>query len=154
MQVRSLDTDRYGRDVAEVYVNHQLVNLTLVEEGYAVVYDQYLDTCGADRDGYLAAEQEAIAAGQNFWAQADPVMPWDWRRGQADQTHTAPSISIPAPIEQPTSIPLPFPACVTSDCDCSDFRTQAEAQQLLDAFTGDPHRLDGDGDGIACERLL
>ncbi|MBD3886614.1 excalibur calcium-binding domain-containing protein [Phormidium tenue FACHB-886] len=39
------------------------------------------------------------------------------------------------------------------DLDCSDFPTQAAAQQALDADRSDPHRLDGDGNGIACERL-
>jgi hypothetical protein len=37
------------------------------------------------------------------------------------------------------------------DCDCADFATQAEAQKFL--LPGDPYRLDGDGDGIACESL-
>ncbi len=39
------------------------------------------------------------------------------------------------------------------DLDCSDFDTQANAQEVLEATTGDPHRLDGDGDGVACESL-
>lgn len=39
------------------------------------------------------------------------------------------------------------------DYDCSDFPTQSEAQKVLDAFAGDPYRLDGDRDGIACEDL-
>ena len=46
-----------------------------------------------------------------------------------------------------------FPDCVNSDCNCSDFKTQDEAQAVLDGFEGDPHRLDGDKDGIACEAL-
>lgn len=46
-----------------------------------------------------------------------------------------------------------FPDCVNSDCNCSDFSTQAEAQQVLDGFPGDPYRLDRDKDGIACESL-
>jgi hypothetical protein len=37
------------------------------------------------------------------------------------------------------------------DCDCSDFSSQAQAQQYL--LPGDPYRLDGDRDGIACESL-
>ncbi len=154
VQVRSLDTDRYGREIAEIYVNNQLVNLTLVEEGYAVVYDQYLNTCGANRDWYLEAEQGAIAARQNFWAQADPVMPWDWRRGQASQPASPPQTRPSTPPPSPsTANGAEFPACVTSDCDCSDFQTQADAQRLLNAFAGDPHRLDGDDDGVACESL-
>ena len=46
-----------------------------------------------------------------------------------------------------------FPNCVNTDCNCSDFSTQAEAQQVLDGFPGDPYRLDRDKDGIACESL-
>lgn len=42
----------------------------------------------------------------------------------------------------------------TADRDCADFDTQAEAQSFLaDSAPGDPHRLDGDDDGVACERL-
>lgn len=37
------------------------------------------------------------------------------------------------------------------DYDCANFSTQAEAQEYL--LPGDPYRLDGDGDGIACEDL-
>lgn len=37
------------------------------------------------------------------------------------------------------------------DYDCADFATQEEAQEHL--LPGDPYRLDGDGDGVACEDL-
>ena len=40
-----------------------------------------------------------------------------------------------------------------ADLDCADFRYQEDAQRVLDSTPGDPHRLDGDHDGIACERL-
>lgn len=46
-----------------------------------------------------------------------------------------------------------FPICVNTDCDCKDFNSQTEAQQVLNAFSGDPHRLDRDKDGVACEHL-
>ena len=42
------------------------------------------------------------------------------------------------------------------DRDCNDFETQAEAQSFFIAAGGpasDPHRLDRDGDGVACESL-
>jgi len=38
-----------------------------------------------------------------------------------------------------------------ADLDCADFANQAEAQEHL--YPGDPHRLDGDSDGVACEDL-
>ncbi len=46
-----------------------------------------------------------------------------------------------------------LPTCTTTDCDCSDFTTQEEAQAVLEAFPDDRYRLDGDGNGIACELL-
>lgn len=36
---------------------------------------------------------------------------------------------------------------------CSDFATQADAQTTLRLDPTDPHGLDGDGDGVACESL-
>jgi Excalibur calcium-binding domain len=38
------------------------------------------------------------------------------------------------------------------DYDCDEFDNQAEAQAVLRADPTDPNRLDGDWDGIACER--
>lgn len=46
-----------------------------------------------------------------------------------------------------------LPDCVKKDCNCSDFSTQKQAQMVLDAFPNDPHKLDRNKDGIACESL-
>lgn len=44
------------------------------------------------------------------------------------------------------------PAQAFVDKDCGDFATQAAAQVFfLGAGPGDPHRLDAEGDGLACE---
>lgn len=37
---------------------------------------------------------------------------------------------------------------------CGDFATQEEAQRVLNADPSDPHRLDGDNDGWACESVF
>jgi Excalibur calcium-binding domain len=40
------------------------------------------------------------------------------------------------------------------DKDCRDFSSHAQAQAFFEAQGGDdPHRLDGDGDLVACEQL-
>jgi hypothetical protein len=40
------------------------------------------------------------------------------------------------------------------DRDCADFATHAEAQSFfVKAGSGDPHNLDRDSDGVACETL-
>ena len=42
----------------------------------------------------------------------------------------------------------------SGDRNCSDFATQAEAQRFYEQNgPGDPHRLDRDDDGVACESL-
>lgn len=44
------------------------------------------------------------------------------------------------------------PRALGQDRDCRDFATQQEAQRFFEAAgPGDPHRLDADNDGIACE---
>ena len=47
---------------------------------------------------------------------------------------------------------LPSPAAA-ADKDCVEFAHQAAAQAWLHAHPGDPDRLDGDADGVACESL-
>lgn len=79
--------------------------------------------------------------------QSDPMMPWDWRRGD----RTSQSSPLLAPVQ--SSSDGQFPTCVSSNYNCGDFGTQAEAQRILDEYPGDPHRLDSDGDGEACESL-
>lgn len=139
--LRVVDIDRYGRTVAEVYRAGQSVGLQLVAEGYAVVYDEYLGGCRATQADYLQAETNAQVAQLNFWSQAVPLMPWEFRRGVT-----------PTPTTNPVDT-TGLPACFASDCDCGDFATQAEAQAVLDAEPGDRHSLDGDQDGVACESL-
>ncbi len=80
VQIRQIDTDLYGRQVAELYLNGRSLNLQLVQEGMAVVYPQYLNGCAATQDQYFQAEQQARSARRGFWAQSNPIMPWEWRR--------------------------------------------------------------------------
>ncbi|WP_225914066.1 thermonuclease family protein [Leptolyngbya ohadii] len=148
VQIIPTDTDRYGRTVGVVFANGRSINLQMVQEGHAVVYRDYLNNCPNSRNDLLAAEAEARSARRNFWAQSNAVMPWDWRRG----VRSVPSSPAPAPARPtPAQTTSNFPPCVNSDCDCSDFRSQAEAQRVFNAFPGDPFRLDRDGDGRVCE---
>ena len=47
------------------------------------------------------------------------------------------------------------PALAFRDRDCSDFSTQAQAQRFFKKHhpKRDPHGLDADNDGLACESL-
>lgn len=46
-----------------------------------------------------------------------------------------------------------LPPCVQDNCNCSDFAHQKEAQAVLQVFPNDPHGLDKNKDGVACEGL-
>lgn len=80
IELREINTDQYGRTVAEIYSEGKSVGLQLVKEGYAVVYHRYLDGCSATADQYIAAEEEARSQRLKFWSQSDPVMPWNFRK--------------------------------------------------------------------------
>jgi micrococcal nuclease len=158
--LRIVDTDRYGRTVAEVYRDGQSINLQLVAEGQAVVYPEYFDNCAATREQYLTAESNARAQRLAFWSEENPTLPWEWRRGVGEasplENRSSPAAVSPIPTAFPTIAPAAaLPACANNggDCDCKDFTTQQQARQVLAAFPGDPHRLDGDRDGIPCESL-
>lgn len=153
VEVRAVERDRYDRTVAEIYSGGQSVGLQLVREGYAVVYEQYISGCAATADDYRQAEAAARNARRNFWSQLNPTLPWDFRRGGSSPTPTAPPpIATPSPVT-PSPTTGSLPACVSSDCDCGDFTTWEQAQAVLNASPGDPHSLDGDRDGVACESL-
>lgn len=145
-----VDQDRYGRTVAKVFKGNVSVNLELVQSGNAVVYRQYLKGCPELEQQLNTAEQFAKLQRLGFWNQSSPVMPWDFRHagkspGQPKTTTAKPKI--------PQSASQGMPACVKSDCNCSDFNTQVEAQRVFNAYPGDPFRLDADKDGVACESL-
>jgi hypothetical protein len=50
---------------------------------------------------------------------------------------------------------LAQPAAAFRDRDCADFKSHAQAQRFFEKHNPgrDPHNLDGDNDGIACEDL-
>lgn len=71
---------------------------------------------------------------------------------QQTQPPAAPSAASATPSASSSS-PLAYDPS-GPDRDCGDFSTQADAQTFYEAAgPGDPHRLDGDGDGVACASL-
>lgn len=54
------------------------------------------------------------------------------------------------------ALTIPTPSAIAGDRDCSDFNSWRAAQKFYKRHGGpryDPHRLDADNDGIACESL-
>ena len=68
---------------------------------------------------------------------------------QQVQPSAAPSAATPSPSTSSLTYDPSGP-----DRNCGDFSSQSEAQAFYEAAgAGDPHRLDGDGNGVACESL-
>jgi endonuclease YncB( thermonuclease family) len=74
-RLESMDTDRYDRTIARVWIDGECVNIGLVEAGAAWWYRRY-----APRDADLQlAEARAKTDRRGLWAGEEPVAPWDWR---------------------------------------------------------------------------
>jgi micrococcal nuclease len=77
--LKVVNIDRYTRTVAEVYSGNRSINLALVQEGYAVIYPQYLKGCPDLQERLISGEASAKSRRLGIWAQNNPVMPWDYR---------------------------------------------------------------------------
>lgn len=113
----------YGRLLAYVYVDGENFNQRLIEQGYARRYDE---SQFSRRSTFGQLEADAQAADKGVWG----FEPTD----TDTETDTASR---------------------TGDQDCGDFDTHQAAQAFFEANnpSDDPHRLDADGDGQACESL-
>ena len=64
------------------------------------------------------------------------------------------TVSPPPVSDGKATLDIPGRDVPVFDYDCDDFSSQSEAQDFFEeAGSGDPHNLDRDGDGVACESL-
>jgi len=122
------ERDWYGRFIGVCFVGDTDLNASMVRSGNALAYRQY-------STDYIDEEAEARAQRAGIWSGAF-VEPWRWRAGER------------------VDGPRTGQAQISGDKDCSDFDTWEDAQAFFEAAgPGDPHRLDGDSDGVACQNL-
>ena len=79
-QIRIVDTDRYGRSAAPLWIDGKNINRRLVAKGHAWVYRRYL----RDR-ALLRLEENAKANGLGLWSSEDVVEPRVWRQQRRSQ---------------------------------------------------------------------
>jgi len=133
VRVNEVDVDRYGRTVGEVYADGVCVGCELVREGHAWVFRRYTD------DPVLfELEADARAARRGLWSlpEAQRTPPWEWRAAGREA-------AVADPAEAPAGCE-PRPRC-------DRLTSCAEARRALEACG--PRGLDGDRDGIPCEKL-
>ena len=76
--VEIVDTDAHRRMVGIVYRSGMDINLEMVRTGYAWAYRRYLSAPYASR--YLDAEREARGKRLGLWKEANPDLPWEFKR--------------------------------------------------------------------------
>lgn len=131
--------DKYKRLLRFVYLPDSkatFVNGEMVKQGFAFSYKQYPTKF---LDKFNAFEKYARENNLGLWGSCPLNTP----------KSTIKPIIINPPVQSGTSN-------VSGDKDCTDFATHAQAQTFFISQGGpgsDPHRLDSDGDGLACESL-
>jgi micrococcal nuclease len=137
--LKVVDTDRYGRTVAEISRGGQNLNLRMVRRGQAFAYRQYLSNC--DPTAYLGAERGAEVDRLGVWGVPGGIQrPWDFRHGRRGYR--------PAARQGTGAAAGPPPG--ERRYRCSKIGSYAQAQVLL--RQGHTY-LDRNGDGEACESL-
>lgn len=77
-----VDTDRYGRTVAEVRLpNGTLTQEALVREGLVMVNQKYIKNCPSAAV-VKRAEAQAKQKRLNIWGNSQFMPPWEWRRSK------------------------------------------------------------------------
>jgi len=134
------ELDKYGRLLAYVYLQDgTLFNKLMIAEGYGHEYTY--GTPYKYQDDFNKAEDQARINKKGLWAD-----------GVCENTTTS------TPATSPTPAPTtggPY-VCNSNKYNCTSFKTHNEAQNVYLSCGGpktDIHRLDSDGDGVACESL-
>jgi micrococcal nuclease len=144
IKLRTVAIDKYKRTVGEIYIGNTSINLTMVQEGQAVIYKEYLSGCIDTKDKFLELENIAKTKKLGFWNQVKPVMPWDFRKSKK---------AVSTPVKQSTQKqcdPSYPDFCLppnSPDLDCGDI-----PYRRFTVKQPDPHGFDRDNDGIGCER--
>ncbi len=144
VRVIPVDKDQYGRTVGVIFTNKN-INLQLLQEGQAWVYEEYINNCRANASQLRQAQSAAKANKIGLWNQVNPCPPWDYRRKQC--VATSPQ---PVPNQQTKCDPSYPDVCILPeppDLNCGDI-----PHRRFRVIEPDPHGFDGDNDGIGCER--
>ena len=77
VRISVLDTDRYGRSIADIFIDDRHVNKWMVRDGWAWVYRKYTND-----ERYYQAEKLARQEKRGLWHANNPVAPWVYRKKQ------------------------------------------------------------------------
>lgn len=141
--------DKYGRTLAYLYLEDgTLFNKFMIENGFGHEYTY--QTPYKFQQEFKTAEKLAREGKRGLWNEASCAP-------AATKVEATQKTKGTLPVESTLSIPPTGNyICSKNAYNCSDFKTQAEAQAAFMACggtTNDIHQLDRDSDGSVCESL-
>jgi micrococcal nuclease len=147
--------DGSGRLMAYVRLpGGTLFNRELVRQGYAQAVSSGPNA--RHRDELLDAQRDARAEELGLWGlppgQLCRLTDRDNGVGGGCENVPADREQRPGPEDEAPVTGVP-PLPPDGDYDCGHFASQEQAQKVFDAEPGDPHELDEEGNGVACEWL-
>lgn len=139
VKIEKETVDKYGRTVGTIFVGAIDVNREQIKQGMAWAYRQYLHD-----QSLLQEEEKAKESKIGLWSDPNPIPPWEYRHsGKERKSHNRPNDLVAAKVNSDSK-------CGTKRY-CKEMTSCNEAKFYLNqcGLT----RLDGDGDGIPCEKL-
>lgn len=140
VKVEKETVDKYGRTVGTIFVDSIDVNREQIKQGMAWAYRQYLHDQSLVDD-----EEKAKQSKVGLWSDPNPMPPWEYRHSRKGQKQNAPQHNVSTAIEKPSD----------NNCGakryCKEMNSCDEAKFYLNQCG--LIRLDGDGDGVPCEKL-
>jgi endonuclease YncB( thermonuclease family) len=79
VKVKIIETDRYGRSVAELWTKSGLLQSHMTAAGMAFAYDQYSKNC-PHWDAVKSSEKAASELKVGVWRSPNFERPWDYRK--------------------------------------------------------------------------
>ncbi len=116
VEVKAMDTDRYGRTVGIVIVDGKCLNEELVKNGMAWFYGQYCKASFCSK--WKQYQEEARSRKIGLWEMENPIHPWEFRRKSTKTNTTQPTTTHPAGAYHGNSKSMVFhsPKCKFYDC--------------------------------------
>lgn len=79
VKVKIINTDRYGRSVAELWTKSGLLQSRMAATGMAFAYDRYSKDC-PNWDAVKSSEKSAMEFKRGVWRSPNFERPWDYRK--------------------------------------------------------------------------
>jgi len=82
------DKDQYGRTPGVILKELQSINLKLVQEGQAWVYEKEISRCRGFEQEFRQSQATAQKQRLGLWSQTNPCPPWDYRSNKCGAMRT------------------------------------------------------------------